>query len=204
MRIAATTAAITSNCAKASGTARTDSSTWWWAGRGGANSGLRTARPRPRAASSQASLSAPGREGRPPITSRMRTGECVKGAEIRIQLHGLSRARPNSTHNPGRFVGSVRGRLLLVLFCYVLLPWLLELVTLRLRSDAFKELEIIVLRHELAILRRTTRRPRTTAVDRMFLAAASRLLPRARWRSFIVTPATLLRWHLRLVAKRWT
>src|SRR5262245_20249577 len=45
---------------------------------------------------------------------------------------------------------------------------------------------------------------RTTAVDRMFLAAASRLLPRAQWRSFIVTPATLLRWHRRLVAKRWS
>ena len=91
-----------------------------------------------------------------------------------------------------------------MLFCYVLLRWLLELVTLRRRSDAFKELEIIVLRHELAILRRTRRRMQTTAVDRMFLAAASRLLPRARWRSFIVTPATLLRWHRRLVAKRWT
>jgi hypothetical protein len=58
--------------------------------------------------------------------------------------------------------------------------------------------------HELAILRRKTRRPAITAVDRLFLGAASRLLPRARWRSFIVTPATLLRWHRRLVAKRWT
>src|SRR5262245_14560698 len=92
-----------------------------------------------------------------------------------------------------------RGRLLLVLFCYVFLRWLLALVTLRPRSDAFKELEIIVLRHELAILRRTTRRLRTTAVDRMFLAAASRLVPRARWQSFIVTPSTLMRWHRRLV-----
>jgi putative transposase len=92
----------------------------------------------------------------------------------------------------------------LVSFCYVLLRWLLEFVALYGRSKDFKELEIIVLRHELAILRRTTRRPPITAVDRMFLAAASRLLSRARWRSFIVTPATLLRWHRRLVAKRWT
>jgi putative transposase len=58
--------------------------------------------------------------------------------------------------------------------------------------------------HELAILRRHSRRPRMTWTDRIFLAAASRLLPRARWPSFIVTPATLLAWHRRLVAKRWT
>ena len=61
-----------------------------------------------------------------------------------------------------------------------------------------------MLRHELAILRRRTRRPAMTTVDRLFLAAASRLLPRAAWRSFMVTPATLLQWHRRLVAKRWT
>ena len=47
-------------------------------------------------------------------------------------------------------------------------------------------------------------RPAMTTVDRLFLAAASRLLPRLRWRSFIITPTTLLRWHRRLVAKRWT
>jgi putative transposase len=96
------------------------------------------------------------------------------------------------------------GGFVLVSVCYLLLRWLLEFVALRARSSEFKDLEIVVLRHELAILRRTTRRPPTTAVDRMFLAAASRLLPRARWRSFIVTPATLLRWHRCLVAKRWT
>jgi hypothetical protein len=64
-----------------------------------------------------------------------------------------------------------------------------------------KELEIVVLRHELAILRRQVRCPAIATVDRIFLAAASRLLPRAGWRAFIVTPATLLRWHRRLVAK---
>jgi putative transposase len=89
-------------------------------------------------------------------------------------------------------------------FAYVLLRWLLELIALRVRSSELKELEIVVLRHEVAILRRKTRRPAITAVDRVFLSAASRLLPRARWRSFIIAPATLLRWHRRLVAKRWT
>ena len=86
----------------------------------------------------------------------------------------------------------------------MLLRWLLEFVVLSVRSNQLKELEIVVLRHEVAILRRKTRRPAITAVDRLFLSAASRLLPRALWRSFIVTPATLLRWHRRLVAKRWT
>jgi putative transposase len=92
----------------------------------------------------------------------------------------------------------------LVSLCYVSLRWLLEFVALRARSKEFQELEIIVLRHELGILRRTTRRPAIAAVDRVLLAVASGLLPRSRWRSFIVTPATLLRWHRRLVARRWT
>ena len=65
-------------------------------------------------------------------------------------------------------------------------------------SAEFKNLEIVVLRHELAIFPRRTRRPPITAIDRLFLSAASRLLPRARWQSFVVTPATLLRWHRRL------
>ena len=71
-------------------------------------------------------------------------------------------------------------------------------------SNDFKELEIVVLRHELVILRRQTRRPAMTTIDRVLLAAASQVLPRAHWRSFMITPKTLLRWHRRLVAKRWT
>jgi transposase InsO family protein len=88
--------------------------------------------------------------------------------------------------------------------CYLLVRCLLQLVLLRPRSQDFKELEIVVLRHELAVLRRQTRRAQLTTSDRVFLAAASRLLPRSRWRSFLVTPTTLLRWHRRLVARRWT
>ena len=88
--------------------------------------------------------------------------------------------------------------------CYVVLRRVLQLAALRFRSPDLRDLEIVVLRHELAILRRRTRRPAMTWTDRLFLAAASRLLPRARWRSFIITPATLLAWHGRLVAKRWT
>jgi transposase InsO family protein len=81
---------------------------------------------------------------------------------------------------------------------------MLQLAVLRVRSTELKDLEIVVLRHELAILHRQTHRPAMTWTDRLCLAAASRLLPQAHWRAFIVTPATLLRWHRRLVAKRWT
>jgi putative transposase len=61
-----------------------------------------------------------------------------------------------------------------------------------------------VLRHEVAVLRRRIPRPTVTWSDRLFLAAASQLLPKACWRSFVITPTTLLRWHRRLVTKRWT
>jgi len=92
----------------------------------------------------------------------------------------------------------------LVSLCYVVLGRLLQLALLCVRSNDFKELEIIVLRHELAVLRRRIGCPAMTWPDRFFLAAASRVLPRSRWRSFLVTPATLLRWHRRFIAKHWT
>ena len=72
------------------------------------------------------------------------------------------------------------------------------------RSPGSKELEILVLRHELSILRRHTKRPQLQEVDRVLLAALSRALPRQAWSAFSVSPRTLLRWHQRLVARRWT
>jgi len=89
-------------------------------------------------------------------------------------------------------------------FCYVVLRRSLQLAALRLRSEEFKELEIVVLRHEVAALRRQVKRAHWSRQIESSLAAASRLLPRACWRAFVVTPTTLLRWHRRLVAKRWT
>lgn len=87
---------------------------------------------------------------------------------------------------------------------YVALQRVLRLFALLFRSTEFKELEIVVLRHELAVLRRQVSRPALRDGDRLVLAAASRVLPRVSWSSFVVRPATLLRWHRRLVAKRWT
>jgi transposase InsO family protein len=87
---------------------------------------------------------------------------------------------------------------------YLALRRLIELVALGPRSAEYKELEIVVLRHELAILRRQVARPPLSPADRAFLAGASRLLPRWRWSSFFVTPETLLLWHRRLVARHWS
>jgi putative transposase len=79
---------------------------------------------------------------------------------------------------------------LFVSLVYLVVRRVLQLAALRFRSSEFKELEIVVLRHELSVLRRQVGRPELKAADRVFLAAASRLLPRASWRSFVVTPTT--------------
>jgi len=81
---------------------------------------------------------------------------------------------------------------------------LLALLALLARGDAAKDLEILVLRHQLIVLQRQTSRPKLEPADRALLAAISRVLPRDRWSCFFVTPETLQRWHRRLVAGRWT
>jgi putative transposase len=91
----------------------------------------------------------------------------------------------------------------LVSFAYLVACRLFALVLLLARSDGSKELELLVLRHELSILRRQARRPQLTENDRLVLAALSRVIPRRSWQAFLVTPNTLLRWHRRLVTRRW-
>jgi putative transposase len=90
-------------------------------------------------------------------------------------------------------------------FAYWSLRRLLELVVLRRRSEREKEIEILLLRHQLRVLQRQVARPQLTPADRALLAALSRVLSRQRWKSSVfVTPATLMRWHRELVARRWT
>jgi len=89
-------------------------------------------------------------------------------------------------------------------FAYLAVRNVFALVWLLARPRRSKELEILVLRHELAMLRRQARQPKLTRPDRALLAALSRSLPRTAWAGFPVKPETLLRWHRQLVARRWT
>src|SRR5919204_730147 len=85
---------------------------------------------------------------------------------------------------------------------YWLLRRLLELLVLLARSEQRKEVEILLLRHELQVLRRQVARPQLGPADRVVLAAVGQALPRVR--SLLVEPATLLRWHRELVRRRWS
>jgi putative transposase len=71
-------------------------------------------------------------------------------------------------------------------------------------GDRDLEIEVVVLRHQLKVLSRKAGRPKLRRIDKVFLAACSRALPRHRWGSFIVAPSTLLRWHRELAARKWT
>ena len=87
---------------------------------------------------------------------------------------------------------------------YLTLCRSIQALALLARGDAAKNLEILVLRHQLTVLRRHVARPRLEPTDRALLTAVSRALPRGRWSCFFVKPETLLRWHRRLVAGAWT
>jgi putative transposase len=87
---------------------------------------------------------------------------------------------------------------------YLTLCRSMQLLAMLARGDAAKDLEILVLRHQLAVLRRQAPRPKLEPADRALFAAISRVLPRSCWSCFFVKPDTLLRWHRRLVAGAWT
>jgi putative transposase len=86
---------------------------------------------------------------------------------------------------------------------YLTLCRSIQLLALLAHGATAKDLEILVLRHQLAVLRRQVARPKLQHGDRALLAAISRVLPRDRWSCFFVKPETLLRWHRQLVAGAW-
>ena len=94
--------------------------------------------------------------------------------------------------------------MLLLSILYRLVRWLLGLSAMLMRRDLSKDAELLVLRHENAVLRRQVARVHYRPVDRMWLAALSRLVPPRRWAEiFPVTPATILAWHRRLISRKW-
>jgi transposase len=87
---------------------------------------------------------------------------------------------------------------------YLIFVWLCGWLVLLGRSSASKDAELLVLRHEVAVLRRTHPRPRLDWADRAVMAALIRLLPGRLRAHRLVTPGTVLRWHRRLVTRKWT
>ena len=87
---------------------------------------------------------------------------------------------------------------------YRVVRLVIDLLVLRSRSDRSKDVEILVLRHQLAVLHRQLARPRFEPADRALLTALARVVRRDRWSMFLVKPDTILRWHRRLVANHWT
>ena len=87
---------------------------------------------------------------------------------------------------------------------YLLMARLFGWVALLARSDTSKDVEILVLRHEVAVLRRQVARPKPDWADRAVITALARLLPRHLRLHRIVTPGTLLAWHRRLITNKWT
>jgi len=94
-------------------------------------------------------------------------------------------------------------QVLLKIAC-LLMRWLFSLAVLVVRSDEEKNAELLVLRHQNAVLRRNAGRVRYDPADRAWFAALTRFIPRRRWAEvFPVTPATLLAWHRRLAARKY-
>ncbi len=91
---------------------------------------------------------------------------------------------------------------MLISVIYAVVRLLLDILLTKRKHD--REVEILVLRHQLSVLQRAAGRPRWQPRDRLILAALARSLPRPAWRSLLVSSDTVLRWHRELVRRKWS
>jgi hypothetical protein len=116
----------------------------------------------------------------------------------------LDRASERSITGPGLGGLSWDHRWMIFSVGYLLARCFLNCLAVLARGEVSKDAELLVLRHENAVLRRQVTRVRYQPAGRLWLAALSKLIPRRRWDEvFVVTPATLLTWHRRLVSRKW-
>jgi len=138
------------------------------------------------------------------VALRPRRARCRTCRVTHVLLPAVwgSRSRPGGVTCRNRQPGMIAAMALRLL--YLIFSRLLDSLTLLSRASASKNIELLVLRHEVAVLRRTNPKPRLDWADRALFAALVQRLPAALRGHRLVTPATVLRWHRRLVARKWT
>src|SRR5665213_716910 len=142
------------------------------------------------------------------VTPKMGAPSATSWSSTTRSISSVSRAvgrqNPNCAPGLALLVGTRTSLSVAFSLLYIGLCRILGLVVSSRRTESDKDIEIMVLRHQVRVLERQLHaRVRYRPADRAILAALSRLLSRDRWRSFLVTPDTLLRWHRQAAKQKW-